>query len=46
MQWSTHSSQIRALGPAMSFRASFCVLPQNEHLNSFDCPVRKIEHMY
>src|SRR5262245_63488940 len=33
LQSSMHSSQMYTVGPAMSFRTSFWLLPQNEHLS-------------
>src|SRR5262245_66129152 len=33
LQSSMHSSQMYTVGPAISFRTSFWLLPQNEHLS-------------
>src|SRR3981081_1798929 len=35
MQSSTHSSQMKTVGPAMSLRTSCCDLPQNEQYRGF-----------
>jgi len=34
LQSSMHSSQMYTVGPAMSFRTSFWLLPQNEHFST------------
>src|SRR5688500_1244925 len=38
LQTSTHSSQMKTVGPAMSLRTSFWSLLQNEHLRTSDSP--------
>src|SRR5262252_3042254 len=45
MQSSTHSSQMKTVGPAISLRTSCWLLPQNEQYNASlesDCPVMAI----
>src|SRR5438128_11690663 len=38
LQTSTHSSQMKTVGPAMSLRTSFWSLLQNEHRRTSDSP--------
>src|SRR6195952_5525647 len=38
LQTSTHSSQMKTVGPAISLRTSFWSLLQNEHLRTSDSP--------